>query len=197
MIKKRQDAKQQEVALLSQEVRQSIDSAEEAELKRQERIMAKRRDLEENSMFYAMARGAAKYLDGYFLDPILGFFLPGVGDAITSTLTVPMIYLALVKLRSLPLTLALVNNLVKDVLLGMLPFFIGDIIDIFYRANKRNYRLVNGYIDEDPEIVREVNRGAIWAAVSIAIVIVLIYWMVKLVAYLVEALTVWFSSLVG
>lgn len=195
IIKKRNESKLNEVTLIEDETLQSITSAEEIANQKAERKLKRRQELEENSMSYALARSTAKYLDGWFLDPILGFFMPGVGDAITSALTLPMIYLALVKLRSLPLTLALVNNLMKDALLGMIPFFIGDFIDIFYKANKRNYRLINGYIDEDPETIKEVNRGAIWAAISIAIIIFLMYWMFQLIAYLAGIISDFFSNL--
>ena len=58
----------------------------------------------------------------------------GVGDVLTSALALPFIYFALVQVRSIPLTLAVICNVLKDALLGSIPFFIGDIIDVFNRS---------------------------------------------------------------
>ena len=151
--------------------------------KRQAFVVARKQQLEAQSLSYKCAKLAAKYLDDWYLDPILGFVFPSIGDAINAILTIPLVYLALVKLRSIPLTLAILNNLIKDCFIGLFPI-VGDIVDAFYLMNKRNYRLVLGFIDDDQEIIKEVNRGAIYAAISIVVCAVLIYFTLKLLVYL-------------
>ena len=120
-------------------------------------------------------------MDDYYLDPLLGLLPVGIGDMISSIVVIPFIYTSLIRLRSIPLTLAVLFNTLKDILLGMLPFFIGDIIDIFYKSHKRNLDLVTGFVNNDRQTIQEVNRKAIWAAVAIAITCVLIYYVGKLI----------------
>lgn len=120
-------------------------------------------------------------MDDYYLDPLLGLLPVGIGDMISSIVVIPFIYTSLVRLKSIPLTLAVLFNSLKDILLGMLPFFIGDVIDVFYKSHKRNLDLVTGFVNNDRQIIQEVNRKAIWAAVAIAITCVLIYYVGKLI----------------
>lgn len=147
-------------------------SREEA---RKERKAQLKQRLEQGSLAYKLAHWGKKYLDDYYLDPILGFILPGVGDAITASFSLPLIYLALFKIRSIPLALALAYNVLLDWLLGMLPFFIGDLIDLFNKAYKRNYSLVVGFLDDDQAIIREVRRKSAYMAAAIVVLCLLIY----------------------
>ena len=71
-----------------------------------------------------------RYMDRYYLDAIIGI-IPGWGDIITIFCAVPFIYFSTRVIKSIPLTLAIINNALSDVLLGMIPFFVGDIIDIY------------------------------------------------------------------
>ena len=120
-------------------------------------------------------------MDDYYIDPLLGLLPVGIGDMISSIVVIPFIYTSLVRLKSIPLTLAVLFNILKDILLGMLPFFIGDVIDVFYKSHKRNLDLVTGFVNNDRQIIQEVNRKAIWAVVAIAITCVLIYYVGKLI----------------
>ena len=121
----------------------------------------------------------ARYMDKYFLDPIIGLIPGGVGDVLSSFLAIPFIYFALVQVKSIPLTLAVICNVLKDALLGSIPFFIGDIIDVFNRSYVANLRLITGYVNDDKEVIHEVNRKATWSAIFIVILCVLIYFIVK------------------
>ena len=121
----------------------------------------------------------AKYMDKYFLDPIIGLIPGGVGDVLSSFLAIPFIYFALVQVKSIPLTLAVICNVLKDALLGSIPFFIGDIIDVFNRSYVANLRLITGYVNDDKGVIHEVNRKATWSAIFIVILCVLIYFIVK------------------
>lgn len=161
--------RQREIALAKEQERQA-----EKEAKR-EALMA--------TTSYRIMDKTATYMDKYFLDPIIGLIPGGVGDVLSSFLAVPFIYFALVQVKSIPLTLAVICNVLKDVLLGSIPFFIGNIIDVFNRSYVANLRLITGYVNDDKAVIHEVNRKAAWSAIFIVILCVLIYYMVKLVIW--------------
>ena len=157
--------RQRETALAKEQERQA-----EKEAKR-ETLMA--------TTSYRIMDKTAKYMDKYFLDPIIGLIPGGVGDVLSSFLAIPFIYFALVQVKSIPLTLAVICNVLKDALLGSIPFFIGDIIDVFNRSYVANLRLITGYVNDDKTVIHEVNRKATWSAIFIVILCVLIYFIVK------------------
>lgn len=140
----------------------------------------------ENSSSYRAIQGIAKWMDKYFLDAILGFVPGGIGDSLTSILVLPSIYVALFKVKSIPLTLAVIFNILKDVLIGMIPFWIGNVLDFFNRAYLQNMRLIVGYVEDDKTVIDEVNRKAVGTAILIVIVCVLIWLMVLLVQKIIE-----------
>lgn len=148
------------------------------EQERQAEKEAKREALMSTTSYRIMDK-TAKYMDKYFLDPIIGLIPGGVGDVLSSFLAIPFIYFALVQVKSIPLTLAVICNVLKDALLGSIPFFIGDIIDVFNRSYIANLRLITGYVNDDKAVIHEVNRKATWSAIFIVILCVLIYFIVK------------------
>lgn len=154
---------------------------ETALAKEQERQAEKeaKRDALMATTSYRIMDKTAKYMDKYFLDPIIGLIPGGVGDVLSSFLAIPFIYFALVQVKSIPLTLAVICNVLKDALLGSIPFFIGDIIDVFNRSYVANLRLITGYVNDDKAVIHEVNRKATWSAIFIVILCVLIYFIVK------------------
>lgn len=160
------------------------------EQQRQAEKEAKREELM-NTAAYRVMDMTAKYMDKYFLDPLIGLLPGGVGDVLSSFLALPLIYFALVRVKSIPLTLAVICNILKDALLGSLPFFIGDVIDVFNRSYISNLKLITGYVNDDRAVIREVNRKAFWSAVLIVVLCVLIYFVVKWTIELAD----WFISL--
>lgn len=132
------------------------------------------------SASYRMVEDIARWMDKYFLDAILGL-VPSLGDSLTSLAALPSIYVSLFKVKSVPLTLAVIFNILKDVLIGMIPFWIGNVLDFFNRAYLQNMRLIVGYVEDDKEIIDEVNRKAVGTAILIVIACVLIWLMVLLV----------------
>ena len=103
-----------------------------------------------------------------------------MGDALSSLLVVPFIYVAAVKVRSLPLTLAVIFNVLRDMAIGLIPFWVGNILDFFNRAYLQNCRLIVGFVEDDREIIREVNRKAFWMGVGIVVCCFLIYWLISI-----------------
>lgn len=105
---------------------------------------------------YKMTEFLSQWFDRRFLDPILGWIFPEVGDVFTAILGVPSIYLCIFKIKSFKLTMAVLYNLLVDMLIGLIPF-VGDIIDFFIRSNYKNFLLITGWLEDDPEVVRYVN----------------------------------------
>jgi len=120
-----------------------------------------------------------RYMDRYYIDALIGI-IPGWGDAVAMLSAVPFVYFSLFVIKSVPLTLAVLNNTLRDVLLGMIPFFVGDVIDIFHRANTKNMAMVQGFVDGDEHIISEVNKRALQAAVVLVVLLLLIAAMIAL-----------------
>lgn len=120
-----------------------------------------------DSKVYRLMEGLERYTDRYYLDAIIGF-IPGWGDAFSLLCAAPFVYFSARVVKSVPLTLAIINNALRDILLGLIPFFVGDIIDVFHRSNVRNMAMVRGFVDGDQAVIRKVNERA-WQAAAILI----------------------------
>ena len=138
-----------------------------------------------NSESYKLVHAIALWMDRRLLDPLIGLVLPGFGDALTSVLAVPYLYLSIVKLKSIPLTLAIVCNILLDVLIGIIPY-IGVVGDVFKRAFTRNAAMIKGYVEGDRAIMQEIDRKAVGMAFLIVILCGLIYAMVLAAVKIVE-----------
>lgn len=138
-----------------------------------------------NSVSYKLVHAIALWMDRRLLDPLIGLVLPGFGDALTSVFAVPYLYLSIVKLKSIPLTLAIVCNILLDVLIGIIPY-IGVVVDVFKRAFTRNAALIKGYVEGDRAIMQEIDRKAVGMAFLIVILCGLIYAMVLAAVKIVE-----------
>lgn len=138
-----------------------------------------------NSVSYKLVHAIALWMHRRLLDPLIGLVLPGFGDALTSVLAVPYLYLSIVKLKSIPLTLAIVCNILLDVLIGIIPY-IGVVGDVFKRAFTRNAAMIKGYVEGDRAIMQEIDRKAVGMAFLIVILCGLIYAMVLAAVKIVE-----------
>lgn len=138
-----------------------------------------------NSVSYKLVHAIALWMDRRLLDPLIGLVLPGFGDALTSVLAVPYLYLSIVKLKSIPLTLAIVCNILLDVLIDIIPY-IGVVGDVFKRAFTRNAAMIKGYVEGDRAIMQEIDRKAVGMAFLIVILCGLIYAMVLAAVKIVE-----------
>ena len=78
------------------------------------------------------------------LDSILGLF-PGLGDAITSAISLLIVHHAR-KTGASPVVLArMLANIGVDVLLGAVPL-VGDAFDLAWKANRKNARLLEQHL---------------------------------------------------
>lgn len=142
---------------------------DEIRLQRRARLM-------DNQVYQSM-QSLTRYLDRFYLDAVIGL-IPGWGDAVALLCVVPFVYFSMCIIKSIPLTLAVLNNALRDVLLGMIPFFIGDVIDIFHRANMKNMAMIQGFIDGDEAIIKQVNRRALQSAIVLVVLLLLIALMI-------------------
>ena len=142
---------------------------DEIRLQRRARLM-------DNQVYQSM-QSLTRYMDRFYLDAVIGL-IPGWGDAVALLCVVPFVYFSMCIIKSIPLTLAVLNNALRDVLLGMIPFFIGDVIDIFHRANMKNMAMIRGFIDGDEAIIKQVNRRALQSAIVLLVLLLLIALMI-------------------
>ena len=146
--------------------------------KGEEKRLMQRKRLMDNKVYQTMG-SLTRYMDRYYLDALIGV-VPGWGDAIALLSVVPFVYFSWRIIRSIPLTLAVLNNSLRDVLLGMIPFFVGDVIDIFHRANTKNMAMIQGFVDGDEAIIKQVNQRALQSAIVLIILLLLIALMIWL-----------------
>ena len=149
----------------------------------------------ENDPLYRLIRTIKNVMDRYYLDPLIGLFFPTAGDIFSSVMMLPFLTMSLFKIKSLPLTLAILYNMLMDMMLGIIPLWIGDLLDIFNRSYSKNYRLIVGFVEGDQEVIQEVNRKALLTAMGILVLCFIIYWLTKAVIYLTSELWEWGQGL--
>ena len=161
--------------------RDSLDKGSDAT--RKEEVRRQRREKEirnlKASKPYKFISTVTTLADKYFLDALLGL-VPSVGDLVSSIFGLPFIYVTLFKVKSIPLTLAVIYNYLVDILLGSIPFFIGDAIDFFSKAHVKNLDLITHYVEGDKKTIRQVRSKALLTAFLIIILSVIIYFVFRL-----------------
>ncbi|MFM7200524.1 MAG: DUF4112 domain-containing protein [Myxococcota bacterium] len=93
------------------------------------------------------AEQLARRLDGWFIDPLVGLFLPGLGDVVGVLLGMIPVIIAWRAEAPPRLLLAMLLNLTIDLLAGYLPL-VGDLLDFLVRANQRNAALLASWHGE-------------------------------------------------
>ena len=145
-------------------------------MNKEEKRALRRKRLMENKAYQTMD-GLTRYMDRYYLDALISN-IPGWGDAFALLCVIPFVYFSLRVIKSIPLTLAVLNNALRDMLMGMIPFFIGDIIDIFHRANIQNMEMIQGFVDGNEAVIKKVNQRAFQSAVVLIVLLLLIALMI-------------------
>lgn len=141
-------------------------------------------DLPIDSRFYRTLQRIARWMDTYYLDPILGFLLPaGLGDFASALMALPFIVFSLFVAKSIPLTLAIINHTLWDILIGLIPFFVGDVLDVFSRPYRRNLQLIEGYLAGDKSTIRHLQKHVAITLFAILLCCTLIYFMLKAVLW--------------
>ena len=88
----------------------------------------------------------ARWLDGRFIDPLLGLFLPGLGDILGSALGLYPVWLAWRRRAPKALLARMILNLAADAAGGSIPI-LGDLWDFFFKAHARNHELLRSRLD--------------------------------------------------
>ena len=190
--RRRAHAKDELNLIGNKEVR-AIEVAKNKELERQAKKKQKKQELE-NSLSYRTISWISKVFDDWYLDGFIGLFQV-VGDLANVIFALPFVYVSLVKIRSIPLALACLANILIDCLIGMIPFWIGNICDFSIKSYRKNMRLIIGYVEDDKEIISEVNRKAIWMTILIIVICLLIYWAVVLLKTIMMDVYDWIGNL--
>lgn len=161
--------------------RDSLDKGSDATRKEEVRRQRREREIRnlKASKAYKFISTVTTLADKYFLDALLGL-VPSVGDLVSSIFGLPFIYVTLFKVKSIPLTLAVIYNYLVDILLGSIPFFIGDAIDFFSKAHVKNLDLITRYVEGDKKTIRQVRSKALLTAFLIIILGVIIYFVFRL-----------------
>jgi len=151
----------------------------------------------QRSQSYAAMQRIADWMDRFYVDAIVGLAVPyGIGDLIMAVFSLVYIYFSLFILHSIPLTLAIINNTLRDIAIGLIPFFIGDILDFFHQSNRQNMRLIDGFVNGDRSIIHEVNAKAVQSIVMIIVFIIIIVLQLR-IYYLVASTIVNIFSGIG
>lgn len=137
---------------------------------------------------YQLMQRVTIWLDRYYLDAIVGLVPGGFGDAAAALFSLVHVYFSLFRLHSIPLTLAILNNVLRDIFLGLIPFYVGNVIDFFHRANSRNMALIDGFINDDEALIKEINRKAAYGALILIATIMAILLMLALLVKIAQAI---------
>jgi hypothetical protein len=87
------------------------------------------------------AETIASWMDRRFVDPILGFLVPGAGDVLGALVGLYPVMLAWRRRAPKVLVARMLLNLSVDLLVGLVPL-LGDVWDFFFRAHSRNLALL-------------------------------------------------------
>lgn len=85
--------------------------------------------------------GVGKFRIG--LDPILGL-VPGIGDVITLGMSVYLVWIGIQLKLPQEKVIEMVGNVVVDFLIGLFPI-VGDLTDVFYKANSKNMKIIEQF----------------------------------------------------
>lgn len=113
------------------------------------------------------------------VDPIIGILLPGIGDAVTGTGSIGLLTLAVSRGVPRVVLWRMVLNVFIDLLFGSLPI-VGDIFDVAFKANRRNFELIREHESPDskasPSDYVVVAVGVTVAVASIVVPLVAVFY---------------------
>ncbi len=116
------------------------------------------------------------------LDGVLGFVVPGAGDAVGGAVSMYAMYAALRLGAGASVLARMALNVALDALVGVVPL-LGDVFDFVFKANRRNLALLETYV-ADPRRTRAKSRATVWLVFG-----VLVAGLVALLAGVVWGLT--------
>jgi hypothetical protein len=87
---------------------------------------------------------------GVGADGVIGLLVPGAGDAITGLGSAALLVLALREGVPTVMIGRMLMNILIDLVIGFIPIA-GDVFDFAWRANRRNYEIIEKYRDPNAE----------------------------------------------
>lgn len=103
---------------------------------------------------------------GIGLDAIVGFILPGVGDAITGVAALSLLLTALRRGVPRVVVMRMFLNIAVDTVGGLLPV-VGDLFDLVWRSNTRNLELLERHQGELEPKARAGDYALVGGAVAL------------------------------
>ncbi len=92
-------------------------------------------------------------IGGVGLDALIGAALPGLGDAISKSVSAYIIFCALQYGIPKELVAKMVRNSFLDFLIGLMPG-LGDFLDVLYKDNGKNVELLRDYLEKRGDLQR-------------------------------------------
>jgi hypothetical protein len=160
-------------------------------------VRNERADTDETAQIQQFVERLSRWMDSAFEVPVVGWrfgwdaligLLPGVGDAATTL--VALYIVALAGKVGLPrVTVARMGlNVAIDMLLGSLPL-VGDLFDVYFKANVRNARLLNERLaDTSPAARRAQTSDWLFVGLVLASLVALFALIVAVAALSIAAL---------
>jgi hypothetical protein len=87
-------------------------------------------------------------------DALIGL-VPGIGDTITTLISLYIVHEARQLGAPSHLIARMLGNVAIDGIVGAVPLF-GDAFDVFWRANRRNVKLLRDYLDATERFERDI-----------------------------------------
>jgi hypothetical protein len=116
------------------------------------------------------------------IDPVLGFLLPGAGDALGGVVSLSVVFLALQYRMPLWVVLRMVWNIATDTAVGGIPF-VGDVFDVVFKSNNKNLELLDQHRTSGPHAPVPVSYWffaallLLAAAACASLPILLVFWL--------------------
>lgn len=123
----------------------------------------------------------ARALDDWYIDPIIGFLLPGVGDLLGALLGLYIVLVGVQRRVSRLVIARMLVNIALDTVVGVIPV-VGDVYDVVYKANRRNLALL---IERQPLAPARATDWLVLAGAMVlfcaaaAAPVVFVVWLVK------------------
>ena len=89
--------------------------------------------------------------------------------------------------------MTLLRNVFIDIFVGLIPY-VGIVLDIFYKSYRENTILIEGFVNDDPNIVKKVKRRAVSTTIWLVVLGVAIYYLIVFLWSVVTHLYQWIIS---
>jgi hypothetical protein len=86
------------------------------------------------------------------VDAVVGL-VPGIGDLVTTAMSLYIVHEAYQLGAPTQLLVRMVGNVALDGVFGSVPI-VGDVFDVMWRANRRNVRMLQDWLDREERVVR-------------------------------------------